>query len=113
MKTYLLYLLIPIALLLFSQTPVQYKKKAIYESMEKYNIDSLKRENDIIKEQITTDIKTFKTQVDSVNKITEVYIKDLKNIKIDTTFVPVDTLDKDTVKKKKGWIRRTIDKIRN
>lgn len=111
MKTYIIYLLIPIALVLFSQTTP--KEEVAVKKVQTYNIDSLIKENEVIKQQISKDTKVFKMQVDSINKITETYILELKNIKIDTTFVPVDTLDKDTVKKKKGWIRRTIDKIRN
>ena len=112
MKTYLLYLLIPIVLVLFSQTPVQLKKEVVTKIVEEYNIDSLRRENESIKQEITKDTKVFKMHVDSANKITKAYIKDLKNIKIGGTFVPTDTLNKNTGKRK-GWFKKIIDKIKN
>lgn len=81
------------------------------KKVQTYNIDSSVRENEVIKQQISKDTKVFKTQVDSINKITETYILELKNIKIDTTFV-TDTTNVN-VGKKKGWLKRTIDKIKN
>lgn len=109
MKTYIIYLLIPIALVLFSQTTP--KDEVAVKKVQTYNINSLIKENEIIKQQISKDTKVFKIQVDSINKITETYILELKNIKIDTTFV-TDTTDVN-VGKKKGWFKKTIDKIKN
>lgn len=109
MKTYIIYLLIPIALVLFSQTTP--KKEVAVKKVQTYNIDSLIKENEVIKQQISKDTKVFKIQVDSINKITDTYILELKNIKIDTIFV-IDTTDVN-VGKKKGWLKRTIDKIKN
>lgn len=110
MKTYIIYLLIPIALVLFSQTSP--KTEVVGKKVQTYNIDSLKRENDSIKQQITKDTKVFKIQVDSTKKIIETYMLELKNIKIDTTSTPIDTLI-ETDKKKKNWLKRTIDRIKN
>lgn len=110
MKTYIFYLLIPIALVLFSQTTP--KKEIAVKKVQTYNIDSLKRENESIKQQIIKDTKVFKIQVDSVKEITKTYMLELKNIKIDTISIPVDTLT-ETNKKKKTWLKRAIDKIKN
>ena len=109
MKTYIIYLLIPVALVLFAQTTPE--KEVAVKQAQTYNIDSLVREREAIKQQISQDTKVFKTQVDSIKEITKTYLQELKNIEKDTTFVS-DTIEV-TTKKKKGWFKRTIDKIKN
>ena len=111
MKTYLLYLLIPIALVLFSQTSP--KKEIAVKKIQTYNIDSLKRESDSIKQEIVKDINFFKHEVDSIDTITKALIEETKHLKKDTLVV-TETVDSISVApKKKGWIRKTIDKIKN
>lgn len=108
MKTYIIYLLIPVVLVLFAQTTP--KKEVSVKRVQTYNIDSIVRESEAIRRQISQDTKVFKTQVDSIKEITKNYLQELKNIKKDTAFV-ADTTE---VKlKKKGWFKRTIDKIKN
>lgn len=109
MKTYIIYLLIPVALVLFAQTTP--KKEVAVKQAQTYNIDSLVREREAIKQQILQDTKVFKTQVDSIKEITKTYLQELKNIEKDTAFV-ADTTEVNSGKKK-GWFKRTIDKIKN
>lgn len=110
MKIYLFYLLIPVVLVLFSQTSVQLEKEIIVEHVDDYNIDSIKRKSEIIKQEILEDTDLFKTQVDSIKTLTMLLIEEAKHLEKDTIFIEKgDSM----VLKKKGWLKKTIDKIKN
>lgn len=112
MKAYLILLVLPIFFMMFSVDSTNPNFPAGV-SIHKYNIDSLSKENDSIKHQIFNDIELFKNNVDSINTITKNYIAELSLLDSDVT---IDTIKTDSVvieKKKKGWVKRTLDKIKN
>ena len=114
MKTYLIFLLIPVILLVFSTKHAQENVGLQKVQTLQQDIDSLVIGNKLIKEEIIKDINVFKQEVDSINIITKVFIDDMKSFKNDTVINTevIDTTQKNNIKKK-GWIKRTIDKIKN
>lgn len=99
MKTYIIYLLIPVALVLFAQTTS--KKEVVVKQVQTYNINSLVSESEAIKQQILQDTKVFKTQVDSIKEITKNYLQEIKNTEKYTNFSS-DAVEVSIVKERRG-----------
>ena len=120
MKTY-----ITITILTFMLTILSFSSKdstTNIENIDKPNYrDSLsliKSNRDSLLLDMQKDIDSFKISVDSIVSISKEYNKELNQILIqkqteNTAISEVVTDTIKTVKKKKTWIKRTIDKIKN
>lgn len=117
MKTYLLYLLIPVIFVL-----VPYTTKDRTERINTYytynkSIDSLRESSLNIKQEIDKDIHNFKNYTDSIKTKIANYRKEIDVIKNRQTNKLIDTtqlslIDSKISSKRKSWIKRTIAKIK-
>lgn len=81
MKVYIIFLFIPIILVLFAHKPsekvVEIQKIHVLQN----SIDSLIKENKLIKEEIEKNVSIFKQEVDSINTVTKNFIEEVKLLK--------------------------------
>jgi hypothetical protein len=122
MKTYITITIITflLTILSFSSKDSISESQSISKSNYKDSLNLIKLNHDSLLLDVQKDIDSFKMFADSVLEVSIKYDKQLDKILsvkqaeyIDTSQIVIDTIANNVKKKKKTWIKRTIDKIKN
>ena len=122
MKTYITITIIIFLLIIlsFSSKDSISESQSISKSNYKDSLNLIKLNHDSLLLDVQKDIDSFKMFADSVLEVSIKYDKQLDKILsvkqaeyIDTSQIVIDTIANNVKKKKKTWIKRTIDKIKN
>lgn len=122
MKTYITITIITflLTILSFSSKDSISESQSISKSNYKDSLNLIKLNHDSLLLDVQKDIDSFKMFADSVLEVSIKYDKQLDKILsvkqaeyIDTSQIVIDTIANNVKKKKKGWLKRTIDKIKN
>lgn len=122
MKTYITITIITflLTILSFSSKDSISESQSISKSNYKDSLNLIKLNHDSLLLDVQKDIDSFKMFADSVLEVSIKYDKQLDKIlsvkqvqHIDTPQIIIDTIVNNVKKKKKTWIKRTIDKIKN
>jgi hypothetical protein len=122
MKTYITITIITflLTILSFLSKDSISESQSISKSNYKDSLNLIKLNHDSLLLDVQKDIDSFKMFADSVLEVSIKYDKQLEKILsvkqaeyIDTSQIVIDTIANNVKKKKKTWIKRIIDKIKN